>query len=287
MPATHGTTSRVTTLYGLTDFASFGGDAATGGSLESDPHGIIHTDVGRPVLPRHDMGSLGYAARDPFFFAHHCNIDKLWSGWNDLASGGVSGDYKNPTDADFLSARWSFWDENQQVVSISAGDVLDHENNLRYVYKGASFRIPRLLLILECRLVCCRPGPDPGPFLEVSEQVREAVQQSFRQDSPVVLVLHGVKVPPVLSGSFDVVAVRAERRTVVGSLGLLEHEQKVEHRAAHSTTLALDVTQAVDDLFARDKPATTACRHQRAERQARQAERSGRSGKANKECFRA
>jgi len=255
LPATHGTTSRITTLYGLSDFATFGGDAGSAGSLESDPHGIIHTDVGQPLPPRHDMGSLGYAARDPLFFAHHCNIDKLWSGWNDLASGGTSTDYKNPTDSGFLDTRWSFWDENQQVVSISAADVLDHKNTLRYVYK-VSLRIPRLALILECRLVCCRPGPDPGPFLEVSEQVREAVMRSFRQESPVVLILHGVEVPPMLSGAFDVVAVSGEQRIVVGSLGLLEHEEKAEHGKAHRTTLALDVTKAVEGLFAKEKPAT-------------------------------
>jgi hypothetical protein len=255
LPATHGTASRITTLYGLTDFATFGGDAGSGGSLESDPHGIIHTDVGQPFPPQHDMGSLGYAARDPLFFAHHCNIDKLWSGWNDLASGGSSTDYKNPTDPGFLNARWSFWDENQQVVSISAADVLDHEHNLRYIYKGLKIRIPRLYLILECRLLCCRPGPDPSPFLQVSERVREEVTAAFRQNSPVVLVLHGVHTPAMLSGLFNVIAVRGERRTVVGSIGLLDHG-KVQHRQTHAVTLALDISKAAEDLFAKENPAT-------------------------------
>jgi len=30
------------------------------------------------------MGNLGFAARDPIFFAHHSNIDKLWSNWNSV-----------------------------------------------------------------------------------------------------------------------------------------------------------------------------------------------------------
>ena len=100
------------------------------------------------------------------------------------------------------------------MVSISAADVLDHENNLLYLYKGLAFRIPRLLLILECRLISCRPGPDPRLFLDVSEQVRELVQRSFSQNSPVVLVLQGIQVPAMLSGSFDVVA--PPRRTKNG-----------------------------------------------------------------------
>ncbi len=247
--------SRITTLYGLSDFATFGGDAFSGGSLEDDPHGIIHVDVGLPSLPRHDMGSLGYAARDPLFFAHHCNIDKLWSGWNDLASGGSGTDYKNPTDSAFLNARWSFWDENQNVVSISAADVLDHEHNLRYIYKYPQIRFHRFDLILECRFICCRPGPDPGPFLEVTEQVREMVQRAFRAESPVVLVLRQVSIPAGISGSFDVVAVRGERKTVVGAIGALDHGH-VAHQKTHSITLSLDVTKAAEDLFAKEKPAT-------------------------------
>ncbi len=255
LPSTDGTASRITTLYGLSDFATFGGDAFSGGSLEDDPHGIIHVDVGLPFLPQHDMGNLGYAARDPLFFAHHCNIDKLWSGWNDLASGGSGTDYKNPTDSAFLNARWSFWDENQNVVSISAGDVLDHEHNLRYIYKSPEIRFHRFDLILECRFLCCRPGPDPGPFLEVTEQVREMVQRAFRAESPVVLVLRQVSIPAGISGSFDVVAVRGERKTVVGAIGVLDHGHVV-HRKTHSITLSLDVTKAAEDLFAKEKPAT-------------------------------
>src|SRR5229473_2285559 len=225
---------------------------AGGGSLPVS-HGTIHVDVGQPPPLRHDMGSLGYAARDPLFFAHHCNIDKLWSGWNDLAGGGglPPNAYRNPTNAGFLNLRWSFYDENQQVVSISAADVLDHQNNLRYIYKGPIFRIPPLLLILECELICCGPGPDPGPFLKVSEQVRETVIKELRANSPVVLVLQGVAIPPGLSGNFDVFALRGERRIQVGSLGIIDHGN-IQHEKEHRpVTLVLDITKASEELLAK------------------------------------
>jgi Common central domain of tyrosinase/Polyphenol oxidase middle domain len=214
--------------------------------------------VGQTGAPFHDMGNLGYAARDPLFFAHHCNIDKLWSGWNDLAGGGglPPDAYKNPTAAGFLNARWSFYDENQQVVSISAADVLDHNSNLRYTYKVPIFRIPPLQLIWICKLICCLPDPDPGPFLEVSEQVREAALTAARQQSTMLLVLQGVPVPANASGVFEIVAVRGERRIHLGSMGIVEHGEGRHEKQHGLQTVVLDITKAAPELLAKQKPAT-------------------------------
>src|SRR4051812_41343223 len=87
LPSSDGTTARIDTLNLLQDFATFGGDAFSGGSTEDDPHGVIHMDVGRSTDPYHDMGNLGFAARDPLFFTHHGNLDKVWSNWNALSTG--------------------------------------------------------------------------------------------------------------------------------------------------------------------------------------------------------
>ena len=258
LPSGDGTTSRINTLNMLTDFASFGGTASIGGALENDPHGTIHMDVGQSSAPWHDMGNLGYAARDPLFFAHHCNIDKLWSGWNDLASGSglPPNAYKNPTAAGFLNARWSFYDENQQVVSMSAADVLDHKTNLRYIYKYPIFKIPPLQLIWICRLICCLPGPDPGPILEVSEKVREEALTAARQQANMVLVLQGVPVPPNATGVFEVLAVRGERRMHLGSIGIVPHGENRQGKQHGLQTVVLDITRAAPELLAKDKPAT-------------------------------
>jgi hypothetical protein len=42
-------------------------------SLEESPHGQVHVFVGG------DMGSVPTSARDPIFWLHHCNIDRLWN----------------------------------------------------------------------------------------------------------------------------------------------------------------------------------------------------------------
>jgi tyrosinase len=50
------------------------------GPMESNPHNRIHGTVGGV------MGSF-QSPRDPIFWLHHCNIDRLWQEWNE--AGGV------------------------------------------------------------------------------------------------------------------------------------------------------------------------------------------------------
>lgn len=65
--------------------AGFGGSpsgadgvGASGGAMESNPHNLIHVMAG-------GLGGFlsdpAYAALDPLFWVHHCNIDRLWSAW--------------------------------------------------------------------------------------------------------------------------------------------------------------------------------------------------------------
>jgi tyrosinase len=48
--------------------------------LEKDPHNEVHDQVGG------SMGSVPTAPADPIFWAHHCNVDRLWTAW--VAAGG-------------------------------------------------------------------------------------------------------------------------------------------------------------------------------------------------------
>jgi tyrosinase len=60
----------------VTNFSHFGG---TSGNLESNPHNLVHTEVGgRGGL----MSDPDYAALDPIFYLHHANIDRMWAEWN-------------------------------------------------------------------------------------------------------------------------------------------------------------------------------------------------------------
>ncbi|NRA64243.1 MAG: tyrosinase family protein [Pseudobacteriovorax sp.] len=61
------------------DFDSIGGDRFSNGLIESPSHNQVHVRVGGL------MGRVPAAARDPLFWLHHCNIDRLWSVWMDAA----------------------------------------------------------------------------------------------------------------------------------------------------------------------------------------------------------
>lgn len=47
------------------------------GTLESTPHNTVHINIGA------FMPTAG-SPRDPIFFMHHCNIDRIWASWNAL-----------------------------------------------------------------------------------------------------------------------------------------------------------------------------------------------------------
>ncbi len=146
------------------NFTGGAGNAVTGGltgQLESSPHGPVHIWTGDPrtsstqpapygcfypgdypydpkdpnSLPADqsqsigciDMGVLATAAQDPIFFAHHSNIDRLWSIW-------VQAGNANPADKSWAEMGWSFYDENKNWVTIQVSDVVD-EGNLSYAYQ--------------------------------------------------------------------------------------------------------------------------------------------------------
>lgn len=108
------------------------GDAASpgAGNIENTPHGTVHIWTGNPANPNDEnMGALYSAGRDPIFFAHHSNIDRLWVVWKSL--GGRRQDF---TDPDWLNATFLFYDENAQLVRVRIGDALD-TTKLGYKYE--------------------------------------------------------------------------------------------------------------------------------------------------------
>jgi tyrosinase len=82
-------------------------------ALDSGLHGNVHVLIG----DRNNMGSVPWAARDPIFWLHHSNIDRLWASWN---RGGRS----NPTNTEFLNRTFTFADENGQQVVGKVSEVL-------------------------------------------------------------------------------------------------------------------------------------------------------------------
>jgi len=101
------------------------------GSLEHVPHIPVHSWCGDPREPnREDMGVFYSAGKDPIFYAHHANVDRVWSIWKTIP-GGKRRDF---TDPDWLESSFLFYDENKNLVRVKVKDSLD-TRNLGYVYQ--------------------------------------------------------------------------------------------------------------------------------------------------------
>ncbi|XP_004293528.1 PREDICTED: polyphenol oxidase, chloroplastic-like [Fragaria vesca subsp. vesca] len=101
-----------------------------GGAIETTPHGPVHIWTGDNTQPNlEDMGNFYSAGRDPIFFSHHSNVDRLWTVWKTL--GGKREDF---TDSDWLDSGFLFYDENANMVRVKVRDCLDSKK-LGYVYQ--------------------------------------------------------------------------------------------------------------------------------------------------------
>jgi len=217
------------------NFASFGGGASAGGALEFGPHGAIHMWTGGPDDPYADMGNLSLAARDPIFYAHHCNLDRLWAEWN--RRNPVQ--HANPADAAFLTRSFQFFDENKQLVNIRVQDVLDPAP-LGFSYRpGAKLSESKPARWTQLKY-------DPATHLiQLPENVRAAIAAPSVIAHKRSLVVEDVALP-LKSGSYNVFigdppAAGADQSTAanyVGYIGIIVGE----HHRQHKSSLVLQAT---------------------------------------------
>ncbi len=115
--------SNLTDVNETLNARSFDGRLGFNQVLERGPHNGVHGMIGG------SMGLVNEAGRDPIFWMHHCNVDRLWNQW--LGRGGSN---RNPTDIDFIGQRFNFYDENRQLVSMTGQQILD-TRTLGYRYE--------------------------------------------------------------------------------------------------------------------------------------------------------
>jgi tyrosinase len=99
-------------------------------AVDGGVHGAVHTRTGNSE----NMAVIPWAAGDPVFWVHHCQIDRLWARWN--ARGG-----KNPTDPTWKNQSFTFADGTGKRVTAKIGDVLDL-SQVKYTYEVLNDPVP-------------------------------------------------------------------------------------------------------------------------------------------------
>ncbi|TXG47345.1 hypothetical protein EZV62_026639 [Acer yangbiense] len=241
------------------------------GALENMPHGQVHIWCGDNKQPNlEDMGNFYSAARDPIFFAHHSNIDRMWTVWKTL--GGKRTDF---TDPDWLNAGFLFYDENANLVRVKVGDCLDTKK-LGYVYQDVDVPwlktkpTPRKLLgkkidkLFHHHVAHAAETPLLFPLVldkVVSGLVRrpkKSRSKKEKEEEEEVLVIDNIEFERDAAVKFDVYVNDEDEPIGPGNTEFAGSFVNVPHKHKHvggkkmKTSFRLGLTDLLEDLGAED-----------------------------------
>lgn len=137
---------------------SFGGQTVTApqhflqphGQLEQRPHDIVHVLVGGP---NGWMFDPQLAARDPIFYLHHANVDRLWKRWLDQGGG-----RQDPVaDSEWMNTSFVFFDENGRQVQMSGSEIIDTVSQLNYRYDDDPVIVAQMVHVPAAQVSTARP----------------------------------------------------------------------------------------------------------------------------------
>jgi hypothetical protein len=115
------------------------------GSLEGSPHDQVHVWVAGNGA--RNMGNPVYAALDPIFWLHHCNLDRLWTRWM-LADARR----RHPASAVWRNQEFEFLDTRGRPTLIAVSELLNaRAEPLSYAYEDEPTDAPERLAELAIR----------------------------------------------------------------------------------------------------------------------------------------
>ena len=176
--------------------------------LEYNPHGAVHDIVGG------DMGDIDKAAKDPIFWLHHANIDRLWTAWMKGGSRTIPS-----LDSPWANTSWQF-DEAGELRQ-TAGAMLDSTKPpLDYQYDDETMPMVEILV-----------ATGPQPTAKIIEGKPSSININELKN------LQGFKVSATQSASISSTnAIKLGNETVTVDLKLPNQEATQIHNWAAGAT---------------------------------------------------
>ncbi|CAN6683276.1 unnamed protein product [Malus baccata var. baccata] len=201
------------------------------------------------------MGNFYSAARDPIFFSHHSNVDRMWNIWKNIGNKN-----KDINDKDWLDTGFLFYDENAELVSVTVRDSLDNKR-LGYTYEDVdipwlkSKPMPRRTKLAKMAKAAgvakAAETTSLGKVNKISTVVprpkRKKRRKKEKEDEEEILVIEGIEFEKDVAVKFDVGPDKSE---FAGSFVNVPHKQK--ERKKSKSCLRLGLMDLLEDLGAED-----------------------------------
>ena len=223
--------------------------------LDQGLHGAVHGLTGTGT----NMGAVPYAAGDPVFWAHHCQIDRIWASWQRAGRTTPS-----------LSYNFTFVNAGGGSVTVNLSQFLDYTAQ-PYVY-DSYVAVPaclttRNLAVQREDILAARPkvGPiplGPGP-VEVTLSPRDTSRplsarlRAMAGEERVFLVVRDVRTNTAPNGLFQVFLQLPANATAatrpqyhVGYINFFDASGGMGQNGQHGATFRFDITDLVRRLSA-------------------------------------
>jgi tyrosinase len=239
------------------------------GGMESRAHDLIHDSVGGVG----DMGDPDTAARDPIFWLHHANVDRLWNRWLDTRGH----ELPDPmADKDWYDQQFPFYDENGNQVMVSVSKILELAGKeARYDDDHVQFAAAPPPAVREkaveptvISVGAIQPRLELGTkpltkTLGITEEAKPKLMTALAEprtgnEAPVMLLrVEGIKPPKDAALRFDVFLTKKgekpSKANYVGPISFFGRRGSHGHDDEEGFTQGFDVTDMVHKLRTANK----------------------------------
>ncbi|KAL6554320.1 hypothetical protein OROMI_019993 [Orobanche minor] len=228
------------------------------GSSERGSHTSVHALIGDPREPAgEDLGNFYSAGRDPLFYCHHANVDRMWTLWQYYLPSNKVPD-KKITDTDFLNASFLFYDENKDLVRVTVKDSLDNFK-MGYDFERIDlpwldYRPPRQSAKAQIiRTGTTAPKASTLFPLKLEETVRFQVDKTKKGKADELLVIENITLDMTKFLKFDVFVndeddnpQELDKASYAGTYAQVPHNRAGDKTS--TTSISLKLTELYEDM---------------------------------------